>query len=47
MSQGTGLFYGVIEDKGAYNKHATIPAAGAALASRFLEKAVQRVTLRC
>ncbi|MBV9038811.1 MAG: hypothetical protein JO182_30280 [Acidobacteriaceae bacterium] len=35
----------VMEDKGAYNKHAKIPAAGAALATPFLEKAARNIRL--
>jgi SAM dependent carboxyl methyltransferase len=45
VSQGPGLFYGVMEGKGAYNRHATIPVRGAALAAPFLEKAARQVTL--
>ena len=43
MSNERGLPHGVMEGKGAYNKHAKIPAGGAALAVPFLEKAVQQI----
>jgi hypothetical protein len=36
---------GVMEAEGAYNKHAKLPAGGAALALPLLEKAVQSVVL--
>jgi hypothetical protein len=36
---------GVMEDKGAYNKYAKLPAGGAALALPLLEKAVRNVAL--
>ena len=39
------LAHGVMEDNGAYNKHARIPAGGAVLALPFLEKAVRKVEL--
>ena len=39
------LSHGVMEGKGAYNRHAKIPAGGAALAGPFLEKAVQKIAL--
>jgi SAM dependent carboxyl methyltransferase len=45
VSQGPGLFYGVMEAKGAYNRHARIPVGGAALAVPFLEKAARQITL--
>lgn len=35
--------HGVMEGKGSYNKHAKLPAGGAALAMPLLEKAVQNV----
>jgi len=38
-------FHGVVEGKGAYNKHAKIQAAAAALATPFLEKAVEQIAL--
>ncbi|MBV9304475.1 MAG: hypothetical protein JOY62_06325 [Acidobacteriaceae bacterium] len=41
----TGLPHGVMEGKGAYNRHAAIPARGAALATPFLEQAVRKVAL--
>ena len=37
--------YAVMESKGAYNRHAKIPAGGAAIAAPFLEKAVRNVTI--
>ena len=37
--------HGVMDGKGAYNKHASLPAGGAALAVPLLEKAVQSVQL--
>jgi hypothetical protein len=37
--------HGVMEGMGAYNKHAKLPAGGAALAMPLLEKAVQSVQL--
>jgi len=43
--QTTLLSPGVMEGKGAYNKYAKIPAAGAALATPLLEKAVRKITL--
>jgi hypothetical protein len=39
--------HGVMEGKGAYNKHATIPAGGIALALPLLAKAVQDIELDC
>jgi hypothetical protein len=39
------LPHGVMEGKGAYNKYAKIPAGGAAVATPFLEKAVQKIIL--
>lgn len=45
MSNEATLPHGVMEGKGAYNKHSRIPASGAALAAPFLEKAVRNVTL--
>jgi hypothetical protein len=36
------LSHGVMEGKGAYNRHAKIPAGGAALAAPFLEKRCRR-----
>ena len=37
--------HGVMEANGAYNRHAKLPAGGAALAVPLLEKAVQSVEL--
>ncbi len=37
--------HGVMQGKGSYNKHAKLPAGGAALAMPLLEKAVQNVEL--
>jgi hypothetical protein len=37
--------HGVMEGKGAYNKHAEIPAGGAALATPLLETAVRKIAL--
>jgi len=45
VSQGPSGFYGVMEAKGAYNRHATIPAGGAALAFPFLDRAAREVTI--
>src|SRR5438067_13022896 len=42
--QRTLLSHGVMKAKGAYNKYAKIPAAGAALATPFLNKAVRKIT---
>ena len=39
------LSHGVMEGDGAYNKHALPQAAGAALASLFLQKAVEKIAL--
>ena len=39
--------HGVMEGKGAYNKYATIPAGGIALALPLLAKAVQNIELDC
>jgi len=40
MSKETTATHGVMEGKGAYNRHAKLPAGGAALAVPLLEKAV-------
>ena len=45
MSNTPTPSHGVMEAKGAYNKHAELPAGGAALALPLLEKAVQSVEL--
>jgi hypothetical protein len=45
MAEQTTLPHGVMEGKGAYNKYATIPHAGAALAAPFLEEAVRKIAL--
>jgi SAM dependent carboxyl methyltransferase len=45
MSDEVRLFQAVMEGKGAYNKHARIPAEGAAWAVPFLEKAVRNIAL--
>jgi len=45
MLTETTLPQGVMEGKGSYNKHAAIPAAGAALARPFLEQAVRDANL--
>lgn len=45
MSNTTAPSHGVMEGKGAYNKHAKLPAGGAALALPLLEKAVETVDL--
>lgn len=37
--------HGVMEAEGAYNKHAKLPAGGAAFALPLLEKAVQSVVV--
>jgi hypothetical protein len=38
MSSETKLPHGVMEGKGAYNKHAKLPAGGAALAMPLLRR---------
>jgi hypothetical protein len=43
MPNEKDLPHGVMEGKGAYNKHAKIPAGGAALAAPFLERAVRQI----
>jgi len=45
MSKQSTLPHGVMEGKGAYNRHAKLPASGAALAVPLLEKAVLAVAL--
>jgi hypothetical protein len=45
MPDERDLPHGVMEGKGAYNKHAKVPAGGAALAVPFLEKAARQITL--
>jgi hypothetical protein len=45
MSKEALQRHGVMEGEGAYNKYAKLPAGGAALAVRLLEKAVQTVGL--
>jgi hypothetical protein len=45
MSEHGRLSHGVMEGKGAYNKHAALPAGGAALALPFLEEAVRNLAL--
>jgi hypothetical protein len=45
VSHEPGLLYGVMEAKGAYNRHASIPVGGAALAAPFLEKAARQTTV--
>jgi hypothetical protein len=45
MSNDTRLAHGVMEGKGAYNKYATLPAGGAALALPLLEKAAREIPL--
>jgi S-adenosylmethionine-dependent carboxyl methyltransferase len=45
MSNGHASSHGVMEGRGAYNKHARLPAGGAALAMPLLEKAIQSVQL--
>lgn len=45
MSNERGLSHGVMEGKGAYNRHAKIPTGGAALAAPFLEKAARNLAL--
>ena len=37
--------HGVMEGKGAYNEHAKTQAAGAALATPFLENAIEKIDL--
>jgi hypothetical protein len=39
------LPHGVMESRGAYNKYATIPASGAALAAPFLENAIRAMAV--
>jgi hypothetical protein len=43
MSNGRGPSHGVMEGKGTYNKHAKLPADGAALALPLLEKAIREL----
>ena len=45
MLNAGALPHGVMEGKGSYNKHAKLPAGGAALAMPLLEKAVQSLEL--
>ena len=45
MSNAAAQPHGVMEGKGSYNKHAKLPAGGAALAMPLLEKAVQNLEL--
>jgi len=45
MSNEPKAFHAAMEDKGAYNKYATVPAGGAALALPLLEKAVSSLEL--
>jgi hypothetical protein len=45
MADGRSSLVGVMEGKGAYNKHAAIPAAGGSLAIPFLKRAAQQITL--
>src|SRR5438270_7396980 len=44
-SRKVRLPHGVMEGKGAYNKYAHVPAAGAALATPFLENAVRNIVV--
>jgi hypothetical protein len=45
MSNERGPSHAVMEGKGAYNKHARLPADGAALTLPLLEKAIKEVGL--
>jgi SAM dependent carboxyl methyltransferase len=45
MSEHVHISPGVMEGKGAYNKHAALPAGGATLALPFLEEAVRNVAI--
>ncbi len=45
MSSQPMPLHGVMEGKGAYNKHAKLPAGGAALAVPLLEKAVRNMAV--
>jgi hypothetical protein len=45
MSKASAQPHGVMEGKGSYNKHAKLPAGGAALAMPLLERAVQSLEL--
>jgi hypothetical protein len=45
MSKEAAPSHGVMEGKGSYNKHAKLPASGAAMAMPSLEKATQRLQL--
>ena len=45
MSNVASQLHGVMESKGSYNKHAIVPAGGAALGVPLLEKAVQNLEL--
>ena len=43
---GTAEMHGVMEARGSYNRHARIPAGGAALAVPMLEEAIRKVAER-
>jgi hypothetical protein len=45
MSNEHGPAHGVMEGKGAYNRHAALPAGGAALALPLLERAIRDVEI--
>lgn len=45
MSKQRGAFHGVMEGNGSYNRHAALPADGAALALPLLKKAVRDLDL--
>lgn len=45
MTQRSAAPHGVMEGQGSYNKHAQLPATGAALGLPLLERAVQRIPL--
>src|SRR5580700_9517640 len=45
MSNERGPSHAVMESRGAYNKHARLPADGAALTLPLLEKAIKEVGL--
>ncbi len=47
MSERRTFSHGVMEGKGAYNKHARIPAGGSALALPLLENTVPNIELGC
>ena len=45
MSSTPTLAHGVMEGNGSYNRHAKLPAGGAALAVPFLEEALRKMAI--